>query len=796
MRARKIQIEVSPLVLQGLSPNCSHQKKFAATLQQITLLVVIGEVLTLAIGCASIGSTETVPNSQTASQIQIAISPPAATLSPAGKQQFSATVRGTSNSTVTWAASAGSITNDGTFTAPVANNGTQITITATSVTRSGRATSLVTIQQASKLAIEISSLAGALVNTPYNASLAASGGTPPYHWTMSTGSLPPGIQFQATTGGLSGMTSQVGNYPFTVMVTDAASKSATQVLSLFVSATTAGGFDGPAELPRVYVQSTLADTPAPGPTISVNSGGDLQGALDAANCGETIELQAGATFASRQYILPAKLCDDQHWIIIRTSAPDASLPPEGTRMTPCYAGVASLPGRPAFACPSAQKVLATISASGTGDGPVVFANGANHYRLLGLEITRVANDGKPLGTLISPQAGAAMNSIVMDRLYIHGTPKDETRRGVGLAGGTNMAVQDSYISDIHCDTDGTCIDSQAVAGGKGDLPMGPYKIVDNFLEAAGENILLGGDEATQTPADIQISRNHFFKPMTWMKGQPGFTGVTPIVKNLFELKNAQRVLVDSNIMENTWGGFSQHGAAILLTPKNQDSNGASVCPLCEVTDVTIRYGTISHVAEAFVIATGMTPAGGVALAGERYSIHDIVVDDIDGTAYAGYGTFAEVGSVAQPRLQNVEINHVTAFPNHAMFNVGALETAKIPGFIFSNSIVAAGHAPVSSTGGGSINCAHTDVPVETVTACFSGYTFAHNAILGSPYPPASWPTGNFFYSPTAIGFVNFNNGDGGDYHLLPSSPAIGAASDGTNLGANVDEVSNDISGVQ
>jgi hypothetical protein len=77
-----------------------------------------------------------------------------------------------------------------------------------------------------------------------------------------------------------------------------------------------------------------------------------------------------------------------------------------------------------------------------------------------------------------------------------------------------------------------------------------------------------------------------------MKGQPGFVGGFDgnpfIVKNLFELKNAERVLFESNILENSWGGFSQAGFAILLTPKNQALHAGNVCPSCQVTDVTIR----------------------------------------------------------------------------------------------------------------------------------------------------------------------------------------------------------------
>ena len=83
-----------------------------------------------------------------------------------------------------------------------------------------------------------------------------------------------------------------------------------------------------------------------------------------------------------------------------------------------------------------------------------------------------------------------------------------------------------------------------------------------------------------------------------MVGQPGYVGgldCNPfIVKNHFELKNAQRLLFEGNIAENTWGGFSQVGYSLLLTPKNQTSGTKNVCPMCLVTDVTIRYSKVSH----------------------------------------------------------------------------------------------------------------------------------------------------------------------------------------------------------
>src|SRR5438045_9128465 len=77
------------------------------------------------------------------------------------------------------------------------------------------------------------------------------------------------------------------------------------------------GFDGPAELPRVTVASSMADSPAPGSIVSVAAGANFQAALDNAHCGDTIELKAGATFTGR-FTLNAKSCDSAHWIVIRT----------------------------------------------------------------------------------------------------------------------------------------------------------------------------------------------------------------------------------------------------------------------------------------------------------------------------------------------------------------------------------------------------------------------------------------------------------------------------------------------
>src|SRR5260370_10201166 len=74
--------------------------------------------------------------------------------------------------------------------------------------------------------------------------------------------------------------------------------------TLTTAAFASSHYDGPAELPRATVPSAMADTPAPGSIISVNAGDDLQSALTNAQCGDVIELQAGATFTGT-FIAPS-----------------------------------------------------------------------------------------------------------------------------------------------------------------------------------------------------------------------------------------------------------------------------------------------------------------------------------------------------------------------------------------------------------------------------------------------------------------------------------------------------------
>jgi len=265
------------------------------------------------------------------------------------------------------------------------------------------------------------------------------------------------------------------------------------------------------------------------------------------------------------------------------------------------------------------------------------------------------------------------------------------------------------------------------------------------------------------------------------------------------------VLFEANVLENNWGGFSQNGFSIVLTPRSTVLRGSStnLCPTCQVTDITIRYSTISHTGAGVAIAdirSGNPPVT-QALNGERYSIHDITIDDVSVARQKGTGTLFMVFNDWRTHVLNsVSINHVTGFPDPDSSLLRFEDPTTDPkmwGFSFTNNIVTSGAFPVWSVGGRS-NCVRSMLPIVILPSCFSTFSFSFNALVGTPprYRSSTWPAGNFFpANVAAVQFVNYNNGNGGDYQLQSSSPYKNAGSDGKDLGADIAALEAAIAGV-
>jgi glycosyltransferase involved in cell wall biosynthesis len=314
------------------------------------------------------------------------------------------------------------------------------------------------------------------------------------------------------------------------------------------------------ERPRSRVE--LPSESTAGRVVQVKGGEDLQAALDKASPGDRITLEPGATYKGPFRLL--RKTGDQ-WIVI-TSA--GQLPPRGRRI-------------------SVQDAARMPRLVSDGNTVIEAMPGAHHYRLVGLHISPA--EGAYVNTLVQlgdreRTVDEQPHHIVIERSYLHGDPRKGSRRGVAL-NSRHSAVVDSYLADFK----EAGADSQAIAGWNG---AGPFRIENNYLEGAGENVMFGGADPTVprlVPADIEVVRNHMAKPLRWKTGGPAYEGTEWTVKNLFELKNARRVLAEGNVFERVWTQ-AQNGFAILFTVRNQDGGA----PWSVVEDVTFLNNIVRH----------------------------------------------------------------------------------------------------------------------------------------------------------------------------------------------------------
>ena len=457
----------------------------------------------------------------------------------------------------------------------------------------------------------------------------------------------------------------------------------------------------------------------------------MQVAINIAQPGDTILLQAGATFTGN-FVLPVKT--GASYITIRSSAPDSALPLSTQRISPSY-----------------ESQLPKIQ-SGNGMQAMVTAPGAHHYRLLALEfLASFQGNGDILdlgdGSSAQNTLASVPHDLIVDRVYIHGDVTYGQKRGIGL-NSASTSVLNSYIADIKA----VGMDSQAICGWNGP---GPFTIVNNYLEAAGENVLFGGADPAipnLVPSDITFTQNYLSKPLAWRT--QNWT-----VKNLLELKNAQRVVIDGNILENVWPS-GQTGYAVVITPRNQ----GGTAPWSVVQQVQFTNNVVRHVSSVFQLLG--TDDNFPSQQTNHIVVRNNLFDDVSSATFGGEGRWLLIMGSAQ-----------ATFDHNTVINDGAstimADVAQATGLVLTNNIMADNLWGIMGSNASPGN--------GTIAMYFPNIQILDNVIAGSD--PSIYPAGNYY--PATMGGVGFGGLGGGNYRLASTSIYRGAATDGTDIGCDI-----------
>lgn len=454
--------------------------------------------------------------------------------------------------------------------------------------------------------------------------------------------------------------------------------------------------------------------------IKVPAGGNLQTAINRANSGDIIELQAGASY--NEISLPNKSLTE--FITIRSSA--ISKLPENQRVKP-----------------EQSNLLAKIITRGEGKPAVSTENGAHHYRFVGIEFVPKTADyiyNLVLFGADQTKLSDVPHDFEIDRCYFRPNKTGIVRRGLAL-NSANTVIKHSYFEGFAFSGEET----QAICGWTGTKNV---KIINNHLEGGAENVMFGGSDpanAELIPQDIEIRGNYFFKPESW-KGKVS-------LKCLFELKNAKRVQLIGNILENNWVG-----AAFRITVRNQDGKAT----FSTVEDVVIKDNVINGAGDGINILGKDDTHPSQTM--KNLQIVNNLMLNIGDPKFEGSGYFLQVSDG-----ENILIANNTSINTG---NIASFHGTSPKNFTARDNIIGHGNYGVHG--------------LNDLKSIAAQRLFQNNLIVNNKNIPKSdfaFPPNNFLVSTLQeIGFANVAQND---LRLAVISKFKGKGKDKTDIGSNL-----------
>lgn len=379
--------------------------------------------------------------------------------------------------------------------------------------------------------------------------------------------------------------------------------------------------------------------------IRVPAGGNLQEAINKAQGGDIIELQAGATYYG-EIKLPKKTITD--YITVQTSA--VKQLPENQRVNPSQA-----------------KLMAKIVSRGKGASALKTENGSHHFRFIGIEFSPSNDDY--IYNLVYLGNSEENNkeiphSFEFDRCYFRSYKIGVTRRGVAL-NSASTTIKNSYFEGFAFPQEET----QGICGWTGTKNV---RIINNYIEGGAENIMFGGASplsADLIPTNIEITGNHLNKPADWKNKNS--------MKCLFELKNAKNVTFTKNYLENNW-----LGGAFRITVRNETAGA----PFSTIEDVLIQDNIINGAGDGINILGKDDVHPSQIL--KRLTITNNLLLNIGGQGFEGSGYFIQIND-----------GEDILIANNTSLNQGHIATiyGKMPrNFLFRDNIVGFGDYGIHS----------------------------------------------------------------------------------------------------
>jgi hypothetical protein len=495
-------------------------------------------------------------------------------------------------------------------------------------------------------------------------------------------------------------------------------------------------------------------------TIHVASGGNLQTALNTAVGGDTITLEAGAVFTGN-FTLPAHT--GASMVTVR-SVNSGSLTMATTGGITHIDPVASAANMATIRTTNATSALTHTGVPKNWIFIGIVFEATNATETSGVNLVTLGDN-----TITS--AANLPENITFEKCVFKGPAAfgvvASAQRGCQCHV-KNLIIRQSHFSGIRS----KAAESQTISVWNSP---GPFLIEDNYIEAAAIGVLFGGAVSAisgNIQTGITFRRNYVTRPASW-QGETGWG-----MKNLFELKNAQDVVVCGNIFEHNWPD-GQSGFPIVFTVR---ANGFGA-DWTTIKRVRFEHNIVRHTGAAFNILgqDNQTDGGNTypSTPMDTVTIHNNLIYDLDRQTWDSPANVAAAGTMFQIGMapRNLHITNNT-FGSATSGNIMSLSGQPMPGFKVQSNIFRKVITPLESYGVFGDVVGEGNPALATYASNVNGYAntiFQDNVLAGAT--AATYNNWSNLFPSLATLAADFTNAAAGNFRLVGGSAFAGKGAD-------------------